>query len=101
MKIRNLACHSAGYVVNGPEMFAWALLGSYYIQEGKVSPATREEIVLGILEYPHNTYSQTELEEALENLCGAGRNGPIQLTPLLKKTDDGSLLPTEDFGIML
>lgn len=99
MKVNNLACHAAGYVVNGPEMFVWQILGSHYVSTGKVEPVTKEELVEAILSYEHNRFSKKELEKAVDNLAGSGRNGPIQLTPLLTMIHDKTLLPTEHFGI--
>ena len=103
IEISNLSCHAAGYVVNGPEMYVWGILCAYYTQEDKVVPVTKDDLVTCLLEHPSNNgqHSKTDLEEAINNLAGAGRNGPIKLRQMLTEVWDGTLLPTKHFGIIL
>jgi hypothetical protein len=98
MKINELALHGAGYVLGGAEHFLWRLLTSYYLQNNKICRFTPQNLIETALAHPQNHHNRNQLQRAIRNLCGSGKNGPMPLAPLLSRMT-GNITPTPHFGI--
>jgi hypothetical protein len=95
-KAAAVAFTQSGRSPGTPEEHVYEYLVGLYTQNGRVVPATREDLVMGVglqrdEEHLH-TYTDEQVGSALDNLCGADKK------PALLRREGGNLVATELFG---
>lgn len=95
-KAAAVAFTQSGRRAGTPEEHVYEYLVGLYTQNGRVVPATREDLVMGMglqrdEEHLH-TYTDEQVGIALDNLCGADKK------PALLRREGGNLVATELFG---